>query len=168
LRKQLRTHDEMLALFAARTDLGPELRSMLETCERCWSVVSWDVLAGALDVCVMPGLPRERYQQARRLAEAQLAQAPTYTLGMCVAFLAMVRLGDLEPALALASGIPETEQWTIYEPEVRAGRALALSQLGRIHEAQAELTRLAELAAAAPDAPHAVALWREVTVALAK
>jgi WD40 repeat protein len=163
IRARLGTSEETLAMIRAEPD--PELRAFLETCER-FSRLSWHLLAISLDLCVVPGLPREQYEQALRAAEASPQIEPRSPLATCVVFLANVRLGNAERALACVDGIDTTGEWTGMEPYLCAGRAIALRQLGRRAAAAAEAEQLRQLAALETASPLTIALWREVEATL--
>jgi serine/threonine protein kinase/WD40 repeat protein len=163
----LGTSEDRLALIRAEPDL--ELRTLLETCERYSPPISWRQLALSLDLCVTPGLPREHYAQALRAAESVRSPVnilATRVLATRVAFLANVRLGEPERALACVEGIGATGEWRDLEPELCAGRALALAQLGRREAATIEAERLRQLAAMEAASAETISLWREVEAAL--
>jgi hypothetical protein len=164
MRARLRTSEETLAMIRAEPD--PELRAFLETCERFSPVISWHMLALSLDLCVVPGLPPGQYEQALRAAETFPQIGPRSPLATCVVFLANVRLGNAERALACVDGIDTTGEWKGMELYLCAGRAIALRQLGRRAAAAAEAERLRQLAALETADPLTIALWREVEATL--
>ena len=77
-----------------------------------------------------------------------------------------VRLGNAERALACVEGIETTPDWKDLEPYVRAGRALAYRQLGRVEAGAAEAERLRQLAATETADTQVISLWREVEATL--
>ena len=170
MRSGLRTRADVLAEIDARTDLDPQMRGWLRTCEQCWLPMPWSSARAAYVVVLEPGLPAESYTAARRLAEAYLAAVPRDPMALATIALGSARLGDVARALAASVELPEAEraQSPAMQAALHAARALALHASAREQAAEDELRQLCTLAAL-PDAPlETVSLWRQAEAALAK